>query len=473
MGLVLNMDNGTRLRNLVLARLTRSRAILITIFSFFFIVYILSPYDSTVRSGFRFQKKLVSDYIQHNYPSDKWLFRAQRYPIDPVQDIGILLKTGYGTRKRVPKALAALGNETFDSDILILQDYPLLNGQAYTSPNGKNIPVVDIIGWMLETKKLKGKEHVERITKYQHLADAIDAEEWFVSDGLSKSMGWELDAMKFISGFQYAWETMPKKKWYIMSDDDTYIIKSSLSLLLGHLNPAKPQYLGNPVGDYKGRFAHGGSSAVVSGSALAKLFDHHPEIVAEAHMESPAAIWGDKLLSTTLMKIGVYLDEAYARLFNGENPWMTRMWADRFCLPLVSFHGLGSGDLMEQVGTNFKDLNEPVFWRQLGKMYGAAEFDSFVAEPIRVNQDFVGRLDEHSTTTHDVTNVEECVRICGQHSSDCLAWTWDQARKQCHYAPWTIIGDYRDGVLSGINYPLAKKLASGCHSPPAPVHASA
>jgi hypothetical protein len=277
---------------------------------------------------------------------------------------------------------------------------------------------------------------------------------------------------QFIPSLQYAWEYMPKKKWYIMADDDTYVIKSSLALVLGHLNPAKPHYLGNPVGDYKGRFAHGGSSAVVSGTAMEKLFGSNPDIVAEAHLESPTAIWGDKLLSTTLMKIGVYLDEAYSRLFNGENPYMTRMWADRFCVPLISFHGLGDGDLMEQVGSVFKNLKEPFFWRQLGKIYGAADFDSFVAEPIRINQDFVGRLDEHSTTTFDVETVEQCVRICGQNSGECLAWTWDSARRQCHYAPWTIIGDYREGFLSGVNYPLAKKLASECRSPVVPAMAT-
>jgi hypothetical protein len=261
---------------------------------------------------------------------------------------------------------------------------------------------------------------------------------------------------------------MPKKKWYVMADDDTYVIKSSLSAVLGHLNYAKPQYLGNPVGDYKGRFAHGGSSAVISGSALAKLFDHHADIVAEAHLESPSATWGDKLLSTTLMKIGVYLDEAYSRLFNGENPAMTRMWADRFCVPLVSFHGLGDGAVMEQVGNTFRNLKEPFFWRQLGGIYGAANFASFAAEPIRVNQDFVGRLDEHSTTTMNVPSVEECHKICTRNSGECLAWTWDSGRRQCHYAPWTIIGDYRDGFFSGINYPLAKALDRACHSPSVP-----
>ncbi len=258
---------------------------------------------------------------------------------------------------------------------------------------------------------------------------------------------------------------MPKKKWYLILDDDTYIIKPSLTLLLGHINPSVPTLLGNPVGDYKGRFPHGGSAVVVSGSALSKLYDGHPEIVAEGHQESPTAIWGDKLLSTTFMKIGVYLDETYGRMFNGENPWMTRMWVDRFCLPLVSFHGLGERDFMEQVGNTFKMLHEPVFWRQLGNIYGASDFSSFHKDPIRANMNFVGRLDEHSTTFKDVENVPECITICGQHSKSCLAWAFDSVLKQCHIAPWAIIGDSVEGHFSGINAPLAEWLIKKCHSP--------
>jgi hypothetical protein len=251
-----------------------------------------------------------------------------------------------------------------------------------------------------------------------------------------------------------------------MLDDDTYVIKSSLSFLLGHIDPRKPTFLGNPVGDYKGRFPHGGSSVVISGSALSKLFDGHPKVVAEGHLESPTATWGDKLLSTTLMKIGVYLDEGYRRMFNGENPWMTRMWADRFCLPLVSFHGLGVGDAMELVGNTFAQFKDPVFWRQLGTIYGAADFASFHQEPIRVNMDFVGRLDEHSTSFTNVESVSECIRLCGQHSTQCLAWSYDAPGKFCHIAPWAIIGDFVEGRLSGINAPLAEHLAAGCHSLP-------
>ncbi|KAI2616512.1 glycosyltransferase family 31 protein [Hypoxylon sp. NC1633] len=428
------------------------------------IIYPLLPYDSSLRSFTRFQHNLIQEYYQSTYPRDSWLFKPHAYPIDPDTDIGIIVKTGYGTRNRVRNALQALSNESFSADTIVTQDFPLLPDQGnFTLADGKEVPVIDIIGWNLERGALKGQEQQERVRKYLALAAAVEGEEWMLADGLGKDMGWELDAMKFLPSLEYMWQTIPKKKWYIMADDDTYIIKSSLQFLLGHLNYGKPQFIGNPVGDYKGRFPHGGSSVIMSGAALSRLYDKHPEVVAEAHLESTTATWGDKLLSTTFMKIGIYLDETYRRFFNGEPPWMTRMWADRFCLPLLSFHGLGSGDSMLQVGETFKNFTAPVFWRQLGEIYGAPSFDAFIQEPIRDNIDYVGRLDEYSTTIDKVTTARECLEICIHESRKCLAWTFDPGMQQCHYARWATLGEHVEGRASGVNGQRGYLLESNCH----------
>ncbi|KAI0485144.1 family 31 glycosyltransferase [Xylariaceae sp. FL0804] len=446
-------------------RLTRNQKITIVTTVLLFFLYITSPYDSRVRSFARFSHNSLQDYWQNHHPSDAWLFRKQRYPIDPDKDVGVILKTGYGTRHRIPVALEALGNETFFADTVIVQDFPVLDDQRnYRAIDGKEVPTVDIIGWGLENGVMRTSLHRERVLKYKSMTEAIEAEEWMLSDILGKDMGWELDAMKFLPSLEYVWRAMPKKKWYIMLDDDTYMIKSSMSLLMGHLNYRKPQFIGNPVGDYKGRFPHGGSSVILSGAALAQLFDGRPDVVDEGNHEAPSVIWGDKVLATTLMKVAVYLDESYRRMFNGESPWMTRMWADRLCLPLLSFHGLGDPEAMQAVGETFKDMKEPVYWGALGNIYGSPAFASFVEEPIRQNMDYVGRLDEWSTTVENIVDVGECLKICQRQSTNCMAWTYDPGSRQCHYAPWSTIGDFAEGRFSGVNGKLGQKLTSRCHS---------
>ncbi|KAI0018478.1 glycosyltransferase family 31 protein [Xylariomycetidae sp. FL0641] len=447
-------------------RFSRPQKLALSAIVFLLLCFSLTPYDSRVRSAVRFGATSATDYWQARHPTDAWLHQPQRYPIDPDKDVGVVVKTGYGTRNRVPVTLQALSNESFYADTVVIQDYPPFESQdRYYLANGKEVPAVDIIGWSLETGAVKKQVHWERVVKYQSLADAIEAEGWMLADIIGKNFGWELDAMKFLPGLEYAWKTMPNKKWYLMLDDDTYLIKPSFMMLAQHLDPKKPQYIGNPVGDYKGRFPHGGSSVIISGAALAKLFDgRHKDVVAEGNREAPTSIWGDKLLSTTFMKLGIYLDETYKRMFNGETPWMTRMWIDRMCLPLLGFHGLGHPDAMQATSETFGGITEPVYWRSLGAIYGAPNYASFVSAPFRGGVDYVGRLDEWSTTVVNVTDMTQCRNICEQHSDECLAWTFDPPAYACHYAPWHTIGDIIEGRFSGINGKLGQKLVSQCHA---------
>lgn len=177
--------------------MSRPQKIGLGVLVFLFILYSLTPYDSLPRSFFRFQHNVIQDYYQNALPSDSWLFKPQPYPIDPSNDIGIVIKTGFGTKKRVSAALQALGSESLNADTIVVQDFPLFPDQKnYTLASGKEVPVIDIIGWNLERGSLRGQEQQERVMKYINLADAVDGEEWMLADTLGKDMGWELDAMK-------------------------------------------------------------------------------------------------------------------------------------------------------------------------------------------------------------------------------------------------------------------------------------
>lgn len=179
------------------AYLSRWQKIATGLFIVFLVIYFTSPYDGSLRAFFRFQHTVVTDYFQGQRPSDGWLYRRQRYPIDPDHDIGLILKTGYGTKHRVPLSLRALSNESFFPDTVVVQDFPPIPEQKYYNlTNGKGVDVVDILGWNLRRGALKGRGHLERIYKYTNLADAVEAEEWVLSEGLGKKIGWELDAMK-------------------------------------------------------------------------------------------------------------------------------------------------------------------------------------------------------------------------------------------------------------------------------------
>lgn len=270
-----------------------------------------------------------------------------------------------------------------------------------------------------------------------------------------------LKPVQFIPSLQLAWEAMPGKKWYIMQDDDTFIIRPSLYRFLAHLDPSQGLYLGNAIGDYKGRFAHGGSSFILSHQAMARLFGGDPEIVSQAYVASLDEVWGDKLVATTFMKVGVYLSERYGHFFNGERPLITKIAADRFCSPLVSFHGLAQPEKMKEVGKTFAETEKPVFWRDLWRIYGQPSLETFEKLPIRLGQDHVGRQDDINMMER-VTSVDKCVSLCDTHGPKCLAWTWDNQTEICLMSPWIIVGEKPQDRFSGLNVEEVKKLDSKC-----------
>lgn len=249
---------------------------------------------------------------------------------------------------------------------------------------------------------------------------------------------------------------MPNKKWYLMLDDDTYLVQPSLKLLLDHLDPSVPYYIGNAVGDYKARFAHGGSGVILSHAAIRKLFSH-PKVVAAAHLESLDETWGDRLLATTLVKLGVYLDESFVTFFNGENPSKTKLTWQRFCSPIISFHSLTSPEEMETASRVSKNATSPVRWMDLWDVSGAPPLDSPTWDSGHEDWDHVGRLDETVMVIDKISNQQDCARICTTRKT-CLAWTWESKTRACHLSPWMIPGERAVGKVSGIKVPRVKAM---------------
>ena len=231
--------------------------------------------------------------------------------------------------------------------------------------------------------------------------------------------------------------------------------------MLGHFNPQEPWYLGNAVGDFKGRFAHGGSSIIISGAAMDKLFDQRRDVLRAACADSLTEVWGDKLVATTFMKVGVYLDELHSHFFNGQQPSATRISPDRFCSPILSFHGLAEPTQMEEVGKVFSVIDHVILWGQLWGLYGRPELKDFAKTYVWPDEDHVGRPDESTVTTAGVRTAEDCAYSCEQDGG-CLAWTWDMKESTCHIGAWIVIGGKSPGKYSGVNRRLIEPLASQC-----------
>lgn len=267
-------------------------------------------------------------------------------------------------------------------------------------------------------------------------------------------------------GMELAYKRMPHKKWYMILDDDTFLVGPSLQLFLEHLDPSKPHYIGNAVGDYKGRFAHGGSAVLLSGEAMKRLFGR-PDVVAQAYLDSLSETWGDRLVATTMQKVGIYIDERYSHYFNGESPEMTRIRSDRICAPIISFHGIRKPGAMVKVGKALARVQNPLRWGDLWEKFAAYPIHYAAQEPVQRGQDHVGPTtsDDRTTMTwKGVKSAEACRNKCRADGGRCLAWTYEGAStRECHGSPWVIIGaDRAEEKTSGINWPRMELLLRQC-----------
>ncbi|KAK1990960.1 family 31 glycosyltransferase [Colletotrichum falcatum] len=422
------------------------------------LLYLLLPYDNPLVLALRFNFSGLQLWFRGSgVDKDAWLYEPASYPVDYDADVGLLIKTGYGTRHRLPAQLEVLGLAAEDADSFVVVG-------DWTPPDGgkmEGVDVHDAIGGVMALPEMKSHLDAPRFKEYLALKDAVRDGDEAKATEVGKTFGWELDALKFIWGLDYVYANLPPKKWYVILDDDTYLVKSSLRLLLTHWDPETPQYIGNAVGDFKGRFAHGGSAVVISREAARRLLSRR-DVVAAAQQRSLEETWGDKLVATAFQKVGVYLDERYSHFFNGERPGISRIMADRFCSPLVSFHGVADPGEMRRVGAVFRHERSPVFWGQLWEIYGAPSTQDFGRVPVRAGRDFVGRTDERAKVLPARESGEACMAECRALAGKCLAWTWVEQSRECRLSPWMIVGEPVEGHYSGINVQEVEKLQALC-----------
>ncbi|KAG6007271.1 hypothetical protein E4U21_006189 [Claviceps maximensis] len=484
--------------------------------------YLIQPPDSAVVLALHFNAWRLSHALGLDDVTLSEDGGGRKYSVHIPSEVGCLIKTGYGTRHRVREQLRAfaveggvLGDE--GRDFLVVGDWSHKRRSKQgeeedddeeesrvdkrrrkmerTKDQDLGVKEIhDVVGLVMESDE-HGREWAEhdRFGKYRSLRGAVDAGDEAKAEDLGRRYGWELDALKFIKGMDMAYRRMPHKKWYMILDDDTFVVRASLQALLRTLDPARPMYLGNSVGDYRARFAHGGSAVLVSGAAMRMLFVGRPDVVRDAYARSLDETWGDRLVATTLQRLGVYVAEPYSRFFNGETPSRTRIRPERACVPVVSFHGLREPGAMLATGRalarrrkrgyddddddnqdshNNHDNSKsekPVLWGELWDLFAQHPLQTYAAQhpPFRPG-DHVGpgHDDPDVKTWKSLASPDDCRRKC---TRGCLAWAFNTDSRECRTSPWLIPGSAAENALpanspmvSGVNWSMAKSILREC-----------
>lgn len=159
----------------------------------FFFLWLVLPYDNAVRLAFRWNAKRLKAAL-FSRSSERWVYAHPEHPVDLGQDLVVIVKTGYGTRERVPAWLDALSDANEFSDILVIADS---EGHIDFKDkyHDKGLHVHDAVGHSLRLHLRRYEDH-PRVAKYKHLTEAIFNNNEALAQNHCRAFGWELDAMK-------------------------------------------------------------------------------------------------------------------------------------------------------------------------------------------------------------------------------------------------------------------------------------
>lgn len=167
--------------------------------TFFSILYVGLPLDSPLRLAVSFNAaRVTNSVLQTVSDNDAWLHTPPIDSLDLSTEVGYLIKTGYGTRHRVPLQLEAyrgsgdiLGEE--GNNFIVVGDWTTVNE---TDAKVIGVPVHDALKVLWDKDYLRGRRQHVRFRKYKSLQTAIRAGDESQALEIGQKVGWELDVLK-------------------------------------------------------------------------------------------------------------------------------------------------------------------------------------------------------------------------------------------------------------------------------------
>src|SRR5690554_5377479 len=147
-----------------------------------FLAYNLSklvlPLDSPVFLAVRWARLCLHSLLHSTSEVDALVLAspAGPYPVDFESRVGILVKTGYGTRERLPALLEVLGLGAWEPHrAVVVGDFSQRGGGGGEGGEGGEPVIRDAVGELMGYLTPWGLGDAERFVKYRSLRSAIEA----------------------------------------------------------------------------------------------------------------------------------------------------------------------------------------------------------------------------------------------------------------------------------------------------------
>lgn len=286
---------------------------------------------------------------------------------------------------------------------------------------------------------------------------------------------WIMDKFKNIPMLQHAWKHAPDNDWYVIMDDDSYLLADNLGRWLATLDPNKPYYLGSAVAGLQHIFAHGGSGIILSRGLMEMAFGHArtDEWVDEYSERALHECCGDYVLAAFLkekLDVGLNLSVSGKR-FQGEDFTLAAFNKQNWCSDIVSFHHTTPRNIellweYERIraysaharaahvfsptdalllpraaqpsityGDIYTDFVKP-YMQPMRTMWdnGAKEFEaSWSRDVLKGKAALDDYLRDDGNSDKPYTSVDKCRQACLEKPS-CLMFRYDPYQKYCGFA---------------------------------------
>lgn len=160
----------------------------------------------------------------------------------------------------------------------------------------------------------------------------------------TKEAAWTLDKYKNLHVVHMSYTLMPKKKWYLHIDADTYLFWPSLLWWLPTLNASEALYTGSLTCFSDVKAAHGGSGILLSESATRAIVVDNSSTVPSWDAQAKEHCCGDELVARALKENGVEMHNSWP-IINGDNPFTIPFGPQYWCEPIVTMHHLSTEEM--------------------------------------------------------------------------------------------------------------------------------
>lgn len=165
----------------------------LTTFLSYHLLKLILPPDNPLLLAIHWLQVCLSSLLTTSSETDTLILSSPGpHPADFTSRVGILVKTGYGTRERLPAQLEALGLGEWDPKrVVVVGDF----AREVKLTGGTGI-VRDAVGELTEYLTPMGLENEPRLRKYRALWEAIKYGHEEAAQEIGANVGWELDALK-------------------------------------------------------------------------------------------------------------------------------------------------------------------------------------------------------------------------------------------------------------------------------------